>query len=132
MVVAALAGFADASFIAFKHFQGEIPPCSVLNGCENVLTSKYSSIGPVRLEWLGIAYYLTIFILIVTYLDTGKSKFVFRAVQLTVIGLLTSIVLVGLQVFVLDSLCLYCLISAATSIVLFTSGAYILSIQEYN
>jgi uncharacterized membrane protein len=126
VLVVAIFGFADASYIAIKHLNGQIPPCSVLNGCETVLTSKYSSIGPIRLEWLGVFYYLAFIIGAVAYLDSKKPIIFSLLSRFTVVGLLASAVLIGLQVFVIKSYCLYCVMSAITSTVLFVLGMIML------
>lgn len=124
-LIFAILGFSDATYIAINHLKGIIPPCSVLNGCESVLTSKYSHIGPLRLEWLGMAYYLTIITLVIGYFDSKRERLLWYAAQLTFVGIVASAILIGIQTFVIGEYCLYCMISAGTSVILFIFGRMI-------
>src|SRR5688572_25881489 len=75
MLAAALIGFADSAYLTAQHFQGVIPPCT-LEGCEQVLTSSYASIGPVPVSLLGSLYYGLLVILLIAYLDSGNHRMV--------------------------------------------------------
>ena len=114
-------GFADAAYLTAYHFLGQIPACSFGN-CEKVLSSPYAVLGGVPIALLGALYYLTLFLLVVAYLDTKRTTFFSYATRLTVIGLLASFGLVYLQLFVLLAICVYCMVSAATSTLLFLVG----------
>lgn len=127
MLVASLAGFLDATYLAAQHYLGTVPNCSIFSGCEEVLTSAYATVGGVPIALLGAGYYLTIFLIIVLYLESRDLRYLKPAALLTIIGFLTSLGLLYLQFFVLSSLCLYCLISATVSTILFALGATILS-----
>lgn len=130
MALIAAIGFGDATYIAVNHAQGVIPPCSVLNGCENVLTSSFSSVGPIRLEWIGMSYYLVILGLVMATIDTRNGRYVWWASRFSVVGLLTSLGLVSIQIFILEALCLYCMVSAVTSTLLFICGVYMLQLNH--
>lgn len=125
-LAATLAGFLDASYLTVKHYANATPPCSVLHGCETVLTSSYATIGKVPISLVGSAYYLVLFLLSVLFLDTKKEIIIRRAAQLTWIGLITSAGLVSLQLFVIHAICLYCMASAIISTLLFILGMLIL------
>ena len=117
-----LAGFLDAAYLTAKHYLGTPIPCSILNGCEEVMTSQYSTIAGIPVALLGSLYYLTIFILSVAYADTKREWFAYVASHLTAVGFFASLWFVYLQFFVLHALCLYCLFSAVTSTTLFILG----------
>src|SRR5436853_3234497 len=55
----AFVGMIDALYLSIKRNAGPIP-CHVTRGCTDVLTSKYSAIGPIPLSWIGLAFYITI------------------------------------------------------------------------
>lgn len=112
-------GFLDATYITAKHYIGSPITCSILNGCEKVTTSVYSEVFGIPVALIGALYYLILFILVVLYLDIKKEKIFDIASKITILGFLASIYFVYLQVFVLKSLCLYCLFSAFTSTILF-------------
>ena len=115
-------GFCDAAYLTIEHYRGVIPPCSVVDGCESVLTSPYAKIAGIPISMFGMAYYFSIIILAIVYLDS-RSRAVMRVCAgLSCVGFLTSIFLAYLQVFVIRYICLYCMISAASSAVLFAGG----------
>lgn len=115
-------GFADAGYLTAKHYLGTPIPCSILNGCDTVTKSIYATVFGVPISLLGALYYLVLFMLVLVYLDSEKTKFFLWASRLTWTGFLVSVVLVFLQIFVIKALCLYCLGSALTSTALFVLG----------
>lgn len=126
-LVVAFIGFADAAYLTAKHYMSAIPPCSLVNGCETVLTSPYATItGNIPIALVGAVYYIILVISGVIYLDTKNIAILKGAAYFTAIGFLTSLVLVVLQLFVIRALCLYCLASAITSTLLFITGIGIL------
>lgn len=136
-------GFLDASYLTIKHFVGTPLPCSILRGCEEVTGSQYSMIGGIPVALLGAIYYLTIFVLVILYLNKKKSSLrnadgniddddgLLRLIaRLTIIGVLASLWFVFLQVFVIKAICLYCIFSAITSFLLFAFGIYVLKFKK--
>lgn len=119
MLLTSLAGFIDATFLTIKYYQHETPPCSLLKGCEVVTTSAYADIFGIPIALLGSIYYLTVFLLVFGYFDLRKESFLKIISALTALGFLISLCLVGIQLFVLRAICLYCMFSALTSTVLF-------------
>lgn len=115
----ALLGFADATYLTIKHYQGEAPTCIITKGCGVVATSKYATIFEIPVALLGTLYYLSIIILAVAYLDTKKTIVLTIMARLTWVGLIASLYFVGLQLFVIKALCLYCIVSAGSSFTLF-------------
>jgi len=119
-------GFADAAYLTAKHYAGSIPPCSLTNGCEAVLTSAYATVGNIPIALAGSIYYLALFVAGVIYLDTKNARVLKAAAYITFIGFIASAILVGLQTLVIKAFCLYCLASAGTSTLLFVLGIIIL------
>ena len=124
--VFSLIGFLDATFLTIEHYRGVVPPCSVLKGCEQVTTSQYATVGPVPLALLGAIFYGVLFFLTIAYFDTKKEMILRLAAGLTAIGFLASLYFVYLQFFVIKAVCLYCMISAASSFLLFFVSIFIL------
>lgn len=128
LLIVALLGFADASYLTLEHFLGVIPPCSLVGGCEKVLTSQYSVVLGIPVSLGGAIYYLAISICCLIYLE---SKHLSKNVQAhhfailkwtlfaTVLGLIASVWFFYLQAVVIHSYCEYCLGSATSSTVLF-------------
>lgn len=121
VVVLALAvlGFVDSSYLAVSHYFSIPLPCSIVNGCEKVTTSAYSTVFGIPLALFGAAYYLVIIVLAIAVLDAKKERLIRSILLVSGIGFLVSLVLVYLQIFVLGALCMYCLISAIDSTLIF-------------
>jgi len=115
-------GFLDATYLTAEHYLVEVPLCPLFGGCEKVLTSQYATVLGIPLGLLGMIYYLTVLILTIFYLDTKRTNPLKIAAFLSIVGIITSLVLLYLQIFVIGALCLYCLISAGSSIILFALG----------
>src|SRR3989344_3838897 len=122
--------FLDASYLVVQHYRGEPPSCAIFTGCETVAESKYAMVGPIPLALLGLLYYLAIFILTVAYFDTKKERLLLLAALFTIAGFIASLYFVYLQLFVIKAICLYCIISAASSTILFGFG--LLAITKRN
>lgn len=126
LLVSSGIGFLDATFLSAKHFVGSMPTCSVLNGCEDVLLSPYSAIGPMPVALLGSIYYLLIFLLTMVYIDSRRNDVITVAALLTIAGFIASLWFVYLQVFVIQAICLYCMLSAVMATFLLAAGIKIL------
>ncbi len=128
-----LIGFIDAAYLAIKFYTNTIPPCSFLDGCEQVTTSAYAAVGGVSVALIGAIYYLTVLLGSIFYLDTKRSRILVWLSHLTWIGFLASIYFVVIQIFLIKALCIYCLFSAGNSTILFIAGRIYLksrSIEE--
>jgi uncharacterized membrane protein len=134
-LVVTVLGFADASYLTFEHYQGVIPPCSVTGGCEAVLTSAYSVILGIPTSLLGALYYLAVAIGSFLYLESkhggGQIKAYHSSILkwtliATAFGFGMSLWFVYLQFFILHSICIYCMGSAASSTTLFITAIFML------
>lgn len=119
MLVLAVVGFIDASYLTALHYLEVIPPCSIVAGCEQVLTSKYSVIFGVPAALFGSVFYLSIFILALLYKELKSDKILSVSIYLSGAAFLFSLLMVYLQLFVLRSICLYCMASAVFSSTIF-------------
>ncbi|MEZ5427712.1 MAG: vitamin K epoxide reductase family protein [Pyrinomonadaceae bacterium] len=114
----ALIGLADSVYLTVKHFTGEKVPCSIVSGCEQVLTSEYAEIFGIPTAAFGALAYFAAFSLAVMTLYGDRRMWTLFGVQ-TVIMLLFTIWLFYLQAFVIGAFCQFCLLSAVTTLVLF-------------
>lgn len=119
-------GFVDAVYLTAKHYLGTPVTCSILQGCEKVTTSVYAAVGGVPVALLGSIYYLLVFLLMAAYYDTRRKPIVVFVSYFTAVGFAASLWFFYLQLFVIQALCLYCLVSAASSAALFALGVYTL------
>lgn len=129
-------GFLDSTYLTARHYFGIPLNCPLLEDCEKVTTSQYATLGNVPVALLGTIYYLLIFLSVVLYLDTKRGGFLQFASYSTVIGFLASLWFLYLQFFVIKAICFYCLVSVATSTLLFLLGLVFLTKKkaflEYN
>lgn len=117
--VVALAGLADATYLTIKHYTGEAVPCSIVEGCEQVLTSAYAEIGGVPLAIFGAAAYFAAFSLAILAAFGNRLMWTLFGIQVSLMLVFTAW-LVYLQAFVIEAFCQFCLLSAATTLGLFT------------
>ncbi len=122
IIVLIFIGIYDAGYLTIEHYRDTIPPCSLHNifaDCGRVLRSQYAVIFGVPLALLGLVHYVTLlgFTLIAFRFQKWWSKY-WLLIQ-TAGGLLFSIYLVYLQLFVIRAICPYCMLSAVVSTLLF-------------
>jgi len=124
LIILAVIGFADATFLTIEHYSNSIPPCTT-DGCETVLTSSYSSIAGIPVALFGAMYYLTMLILLMIYLDAKIEKVLRIALFFSIFGFIFSLYFLYLQAFVINAYCQYCLLSAFTSTAIFVIAMYV-------
>ena len=101
----ALAGIAVAGYLAWVHYDEAALVCVAGGGCETVQRSSYAEIAGVPVALLGVVGYSAIFVLILW--DAPYPRL--GAAMLALVGLAFSAYLVGLQLFVIDATCAWCL-----------------------
>lgn len=114
-LVSAFLGFLDATYLTVTHYFNMQPPCSFYDGCRNVLTSPYAQVGGLPVAAIGMLYYLSLACLLLLHVDRGGKPSLKAASLIAVGGVLASVWFVYLQIFVLASLCPYCIGSAAAT-----------------
>ena len=114
----ALVGLADSVYLTVHHFTAEPVPCSIVEGCETVLTSAYAEVAGVPIAAFGAFAYFVAFSLAVLTVFGNRTMWQLFGVQSFIMAAV-SVYLVYLQGFVIGAFCQFCLISAATSIGLF-------------
>ncbi len=115
LVAAAFIGLVDAVYLSANHYMGGLPSCTALEGCDEVASSDYATIGPIPVALLGALFYMTMLISGFLWLDIRKSYILNLLPYVTVPAFLFSGWLVYLMNSVIEAWCLYCLISAGTT-----------------
>ena len=127
VIVLALIGFADSTFLLAKRLSGGPIPCVLgFTGCDTVSKSPYSVLFGIPLSAYGMVFYLGIGILGLLYLDTKKALFARLLLPATALGFAMSAYFIYVQKFLIGAFCIYCIISALTSTALFGFGASII------
>jgi uncharacterized membrane protein len=113
-----LAGFSDALYLTFSHFRQHTLGCSILTGCDDVLTSEYSEIAGIPLALFGAAYYLMLVAGAIACYQTGAKRWFFVIFLINSLGFIISLVLVYVQWAVIQAFCQYCVLSAVITTVM--------------
>ncbi len=124
-------GIADAAYLTYEHYQGDTLVCGGIAGCDIVTTSAYATVAGIPIALIGILYYVAVFGLLSIHIIYAKRYLLYVATVLTGSGVLVSGVLVYLQLLVINAICVYCMVSAITSVLLFLLMiAHIISARE--
>lgn len=126
----AIVGILDAGYLTLKHFTGGTLPCAVGGNCEYVTTSSFSTLFGIPISLFGLLYYLTFAIISARFLDTKNNRNLLILSYLSFSGFVVSLFLLGVQAFVLNAYCLYCLLSATLSTLLFVIGLRFIFINK--
>jgi uncharacterized membrane protein len=125
LVALSLIGMIDASYISFETLLNKTPACSPPFACTKVLDSQWAYVAGIPLSVYGLVFYLIMFVLSIVYFTDLKSNFYFfkqvgeKIKLLASLGFAFSVYLVSLMAFVIKAWCLWCLISAITTTLLF-------------
>jgi uncharacterized membrane protein len=122
--ILAFFGFLDAAYLTVLHYKNIIPPCS-LHGCEKVLSSAYSMVGPIPVAVLGVVFYLTVIIVCLLILIEGMKQLLRFFHFVAAVGFLVSIILFFIQFYIIHSFCQYCILSEVISV-----GIFLLSLLK--
>ncbi len=115
-------GFVDSTYLTIVHYKNIIPPCSITQDCEKVLTSKFATIAGIPISLFGSIFFVLILVICVLILQK-KQEFLRKMLfLLATAGLVIGIILFYLQWIVLKAFCQYCLLVEAILL-----GIFILS-----
>jgi uncharacterized membrane protein len=109
LILLTFLGLIDTLYLGMK--RGKPVPCSITTGCEEVLNSQYSTLAGIPISWFGFLFYLTVFSCAVfaAFGEEWALKLVFWPIAAAFV---VSLGLVGIQAFILQAYCQYCLASA--------------------
>jgi uncharacterized membrane protein len=122
-----VAGLAISLYLSVVHLaSGQVPLlCSSAGAinCEEVTTSAQSTLGPVPIAFLGVAWFVVLLTLLVRW--RGQSA-ALRRLLWAAAGLLFVFYLIYAELFLIGAICLWCTFIHAIVIVLF-----LLSLNDY-
>ena len=114
----ALVGLGDAVYLTIHHYTAEVVPCGEGFDCGAVLNSQYAEIFGIPLAVFGAAAYFAAFSLAVLAAFGNRLMWTLFGAQVSLMLVFTAW-LVYLQAYVIEAYCQFCLLSAATTFVLF-------------
>ena len=115
--IVALGGLVDSVYLTVHHYTAEPVPCSIINGCEQVLTSSYAEMFGIPTAAFGIAAYLLAFLLAILTAFGKNQMWMPFGVLVSIMTIFTGW-LIYLQANVIEAFCQFCLLSAATTFTL--------------
>jgi uncharacterized membrane protein len=121
LLALALLGLAVAYYDAYVLYNGQQLWCpSPINGCNEVASSPYARIFNLPVGYFGVVYYLYMLCLaaLLAY-DPFSRGLRLAALTYSGIGVGFSIYFFYLQVAFIHAFCIYCLVSAITTLLLF-------------
>jgi len=124
MLVLALVGTVIAFYDAQAIYYGKELWCPPpINGCNEVANSPYARLFDVPVGYFGIVYYLSIFALAVLMELHSSSRALRIGVPLyAALGVSFSIYFFYVQVSYIHAFCIYCLVSAVTTLMLLAAA----------
>jgi uncharacterized membrane protein len=115
--IVALVGLVDSVYLTVHHLTAVPVPCSIIEGCETVLTSPYAEIAGIPLAAFGAVAYFAAFSLALLAAFGNRLMWILFGAQVIMMALFTAW-LIYLQAVVIGAFCQFCLLSAATSLTL--------------
>lgn len=127
ILLCAFCGIADSAYLYTSERTGTPLICDVgsLTGCNAVAQSPYSYLFHIPLSAYGLAFYGLIFVI------ASLELFLFhhltrRALQMiSGFGFVASLIFVGLQVFAIKQICIYCMLSAFLTVLIFVAAGFL-------
>jgi uncharacterized membrane protein len=103
----ALVGIAVSGYLTWVHFDEAALVCVAGGGCETVQESEYAEIAGIPVALLGLGAYALLLGLVVWDSPTARLA----AATIAFVGLLFGLYLMALQLFVIDAVCVWCLVN---------------------
>lgn len=129
VLLLSLAGGAVAAYLTYVHFEAGALVCST-GGCTTVQESSYSTIGPIPIAALGLGMFLFLGALALSRIfnwsivtsDTANIA----AWLVTLTALMYYAYLVYIELFVLEAICQWCVVTTAVTVVIFAVESVLL------
>ncbi len=123
MLALALVGAADSLYVAHGSYTGQPLWCPIIEGCNTVANSPYSRMFGVPISYFGVVFYVLMFGLAAWLASDPESRRLrVGAVLYGGLGVLFSAYAMILQLGAIRAVCVYCLISAVTTLILLTAA----------
>lgn len=122
-LVLCLFGLGVSTYLTYEHYTGSktlsCPDTGTIN-CLKVTTSQWSHIGPIPVAVFGLAFFVVMALLCLPWLWSMPDLDWLRLAG-AVIGVLSVIYLVYVELFKVDAICLWCTSVHAASVLLLGS-----------
>ncbi len=107
LVVVSAAGIGIAAYLTYVHYRPAALVCTGGGGCESVQESKYAVLAGIPVAILGLAYWIAALVLVIWNSELARTL----TAALAITGLAFAAYLVILQLFVIDAICVWCMVN---------------------
>jgi uncharacterized membrane protein len=101
-------GLGVAGYLTAVHYAGGSPVCAIAHGCATVQQSDYAALAGVPVALLGLIGYAAILVGLVVDSEPARLATAFLAL----VGAGFSAWLTYVEVFTLEAICIWCVVSA--------------------
>ena len=124
LLALALVGIAVAFYDAYQLYNGQALWCPPpINGCNEVANSPYARIFNLPVGYFGVVYYAYMFgLAALLAFDPFSRGLRLAALGYSALGVCFSIYFMYLQIAFIHAFCIYCLISAVTTLLLLVAA----------
>ena len=126
MLVLAVLGLAVAFYDSYAIYNGQALWCPPpINGCNEVANSPYARIFDLPVGYFGVVYYLYMVCLAALLaFDPFSRGLRLGAIIYAALGVCFSVYFIYLQVNFIHAFCIYCLVSAVTTLLLLIAALW--------
>jgi uncharacterized membrane protein len=107
-LVLAVLGVGVAGYLVYVHYANVDPVCNIAHGCHKVQTSDYAKLAGVPVALLGLIGYIIILGALLLRGETARMVAAFTAL----VGFGFSLYLTYRELFTIDAICQWCVLSA--------------------
>jgi uncharacterized membrane protein len=120
-LVFALGGFGVGLYLAVVHYTHQQIACRGIGECEYVNSSKYAELAGVPVALLGAFAYASVALLLIAWRLLRVENALLAAWGIALASFAFSAYLTYIELFVIDAICVYCVVSAAMATAMFAS-----------
>ena len=122
ILIFAVAGLGISGYLTYAHFNEGALVCSI-GGCETVQSSQYSTIGPIPIAMLGMAMFTSLIVFavlrMVQFSRVSPETIALVSWTMLLAGILYYLYLTYVELFVLNAICQWCVLSSIAAAVIF-------------
>lgn len=122
VIILGVIGLGISGYLTYAHYNEAALVCSI-GGCETVQASRYSTIGPIPIAMLGVAMFAAVIGLAVVRLASraivSHETAAMVAWGMLLTGILYYIYLTYVELFVLNAICQWCVLSSIAAVAIF-------------
>jgi uncharacterized membrane protein len=126
----AVAGFGVALYLTVVHYAHQQIACNGIGDCEYVNSSEYAELGGLPVALIGAGAYASVALLLSLWLLLREENALLVAWGIALAAFAFSAYLTYIELFVIDAICVYCVVSATMATAMFASLSFAVSLRS--